>query len=60
MFRNCTFCDTQLPGKRGHGFVTDDGGISCGRSATQKTVIRNGAPSLVAVPLSCAARVKGR
>lgn len=53
MPRFCDTCGTKLPGKAGHGFVTKKGGISCGRNATQMTVIKNGAPSLVYVDLPC-------
>lgn len=59
MERYCDLCDTKLPGKKGHGFVTQDGRVTCGRSTVQKTVNRNGSPSLVSVPLPCAAATKG-
>jgi hypothetical protein len=59
MERYCDFCETKLPGRKGHGFVTAEGRLSCGRSAVQKTINRGGSPSLVSVPLPCGDATKG-
>lgn len=52
--RNCDFCGTPLPGRRGHGFPTRRG-VSCGRSMTLR-----GKPEgkgLVKAKLPCATAV---
>jgi len=37
--RVCDVCGTKLPGKKGHGFVSDDGKrVLCGREYVKKTV----------------------
>lgn len=38
--RTCTGCGTRLSGRRFHGFVTDNGGVVCGRSKGLRTVVR--------------------
>lgn len=48
--RACDFCGTPLR-RRGHGFVTAKGGISCGRSSTKRT---NAEGKLVKIDLRCA------
>lgn len=57
MARYCDSCGTKLPGK-GQGFVTSDGKLVCGRSATQRTVMKGDSPFLANVQLPCASALR--
>jgi hypothetical protein len=47
--RYCTGCGTRLPGRLGHGMPGKGGRLLCGRAEVQKTVMKDGYPSLVTV-----------
>ena len=55
MIRACDSCGTPLSGRRGHGFVTANGGLSCGRAKTKRTGTNGkGERALVEAKLPCA------
>jgi len=41
MRRYCENCKTQLPGPKGHGFVTRSGKLVCGRTKQQRSIKTN-------------------
>jgi hypothetical protein len=47
--RYCTGCGTKLPGRLGHGMPAKGGRLVCGRPEVQRTVMKDGYPSLVTV-----------